>query len=160
MTNSSLAGKVSGELSEVGPSLTRRGFVSVDALKPSEASTSWKMKAVTLWWHSSVHRSLCKNISSSPLPFVTTVPREDVAAPGHCQGIWNCSLGVGKGWRWGVCWAVQRAFLHPPMQVHCEYRLLANLCLLANGQCLQIQSLSHFPWMFLVVSCLLPDFFL
>jgi hypothetical protein len=42
MTNSSPAGKVFGELSEVRPSLTRRGFVSVTTVKPSEASTSLK----------------------------------------------------------------------------------------------------------------------
>lgn len=70
MTNSSLAGKVFGELSEVGPSLTRRGFVSVKTVKPRDASTSLKIKTVMLWWLSSVHHLLGRNTAPSPLTFV------------------------------------------------------------------------------------------
>lgn len=151
MTNPSLAGKVFGELSEVGPSLTRRGFVSVKTVEPRESSTSLGTKTVVLWWLSSAHRLLCKNISSRPLTFVTQNQESH-----HCQWLWNCLLGK-KGL---LSCTTTRAFLHPPKQVHCEYCLLANLCLLANGQYQQIQSLSRLPCMFLVVLCLLPDFLL
>lgn len=89
-----------------------------------------------LWWLSSVHHLLYRNISSSSLTFVTTVPRENVAAQAIVRE-------YGIVCRGGGVLSCSKAFLHLYKQVHCEYHLLANLCLLANGQCQQIQSLSR-----------------